>query len=75
VMPTLWEAVAKARQEELRREAEQQHLARLARSRTRGDRTRPGRFAATAIGRAVAGAARVLQPRPRGPEEGTTEGG
>ena len=76
MMPTLSDAIAKARQEQLRREAAQLRLARLARSRTRGKETRPGGFLAAAIGHAMAGlAARVLQPRPRGPKEGSTQGG
>lgn len=61
-MPPAWEGVAKARQEELRREADQ---ARLARSRTRGDRTRLGRLVAVVL-RLAGRAARVLQPRPSG---------
>lgn len=64
-MPPAWEGVAKARQEELRREADQAGLARLARSRTRGDRTRLGRLVAVVL-RLAGPAARVLQPRPSG---------
>ena len=75
-MPTPWDAVAKARQEELCREAEQARLARLARSRTRGDRTRPGRLLAVVIRRAAGHAgARVLPPWPSGPDESSSQGG
>ena len=42
----LSDAIAKVRQEELRREAEQ---ARLARSRTRGNQIRPRRLVAVVI--------------------------
>jgi hypothetical protein len=41
MMPTLSDAIAKARQEQLRQEAEQDRLARL---RTRGDPTGPDGF-------------------------------
>jgi hypothetical protein len=44
MMPTLSDAIAKARQEQLRQEAEQDRLARLARLRTRGDPTGPDGF-------------------------------
>jgi plastocyanin len=50
VMPTRWEAMVKARQAELCREAAHQRLARLARSWIGGDHPRPGRLAA-AVGR------------------------
>jgi hypothetical protein len=44
--PTISEALAKSRQQQLRREPDQWRLARLARSRAGGDRPRPGPFAA-----------------------------
>lgn len=66
MMPTLWEAVAKARQAELRREAEHQRLARLARSRTGGDSGRPwpGRLAAAGLGLATSLRRRWSASRP-----------
>jgi hypothetical protein len=65
--PTLWDAAATAHQQELRRQADQARLARLARSRSRGGRVRRGRVAAVAFGHAVASlAARFLQPPPGG---------
>ena len=67
----LSDAIAKVRQEELRREAEQERLARLVRACTREEHARPGRFVAAATRLAAAGraAARLLQLRPSGPEE------
>jgi hypothetical protein len=65
--PTISEALAKSRQQQFHREAEQWRLARLARSRTGGDRARPaaavtGMAAGLAAGvlRATAGRARGL---------------
>jgi hypothetical protein len=56
--PTISEALAKARQQQFHREAEQWRLARLARSQTRGDRARP---AAAVTSMAVGLAARILR--------------
>jgi cytosine/adenosine deaminase-related metal-dependent hydrolase len=68
-MPTLSEAIAKARQAELRREAEHQRLARqarLARSRTSGDRPWPGRLATAVLSAATARAGEQLGLAPLG---------
>ena len=65
--PTLWHAVATARQQELRREADQARLAHMARLRSRGGRARRGRVVAAALGHAAARlAAWFLQPPPSG---------
>ena len=68
--PTLWDAVATAHQQELRREADQArlaHMARLARSRSRGGQARRGRVVAAALGHTAASlAAWFLQPPPSG---------
>jgi len=56
--PTISEALAKSRQQQFHREAEQRRLARLARSQTGDDRARP---AAAVTGMAVGLAARVLR--------------
>ncbi len=62
--PTISEALAKSRQQQFRREADQRRLARRARSRAGGDRPRPGPPAAVA-GLAAGLAAWVRQPPPR----------
>ncbi len=56
--PTISEALAKSRQQQFHRAAEQWRLARLARSQTGGDRARP---AAAVTGMAAGLAARVLR--------------
>jgi len=56
--PTISEALAKSRQQQFHRAADQWRLARLARSRTGGDRARP---AAAVTGMAARLAARVLR--------------
>lgn len=47
--PTIPTVIANARQEQLRRKAEQQRLARLARSRPGDDRIRSGALAAKVL--------------------------
>jgi hypothetical protein len=72
--PTISEALAKSRQQQLRREADQWRLARLARPRAGGDRPRPGPFAAAVTGLAAGLAAWVRQPPPRSPVGGPAQG-
>ncbi len=59
--PTISEALAKSRQQQFRREAEQWRLARPARSRAGGVRARPGRPAAAVTGMAAGLASRALR--------------
>jgi hypothetical protein len=72
--PTISEALAKSRQQQFRREADQWRLARLARSRAGSVRARPGPFAAAVTGLAAGPAARVRQPPPRRPAGGPAQG-
>jgi hypothetical protein len=69
--PTISEALAKSRQQQFRREAEQWSLAR---SRAASVRARPGRTAAAVTGLAAGLAARVRQPPPRRPATGPAQG-
>lgn len=59
--PTISEALAKSRQQQFRREAEQWRLARPARSRAGGVRARPGRPAAAVTGMAAGLASRAFR--------------
>ena len=59
--PTISEALAKSRQQQFRREAEQWRLARPARSLAGGGRARPGRPAAAVTGMAAGLASRALR--------------
>jgi hypothetical protein len=72
--PTISEALAKSRQQQFRRKAEQWRLARLARSRAGSVRVRPGRPAAAVTGVAAGLAARVRRLPPRRPAAGPAQG-
>jgi hypothetical protein len=72
--PTISEALAKSRQQQFRREADQWRLARLARSRAGSVRARPGPPAAPATDPAAGLAARRRQPPPRRPAAGPAQG-
>src|SRR6266699_3071009 len=72
--PTISEALAKSRQQQFRREADQWRLARLARSRAGSVRARPGPPAAPATDPAAGLAARRRQPPPRKPAAGPAQG-
>jgi hypothetical protein len=71
IHPTISEALAKSRQQQFRREAEQW---RLARSRAGSVRARAGRLAAALTGLTAGLAARVRQPPPCRPAAGPTQG-
>ncbi len=71
--PTISEALAKSRQQQFRREADQWRLARRARSRAGGDRPRPGPFAAAVAGLAAGLAAWDRQLPPRRPVGGPAQ--
>lgn len=67
IHPVISDALAKSRQQDRRRRAEQQRIARAARSRADRGQTRAGRLAKAVIGPAAILPVRVLRPQSGAP--------